>query len=275
MKSTRSSVELDLVGTRFTLTLDEDRLLTPLESLWRPFIAKDETSMSSTHLKFMVRAVERPYFDMEGIPRWHANDMWSVLYGSRLYMVQKALENVRDRVYLHAAVLERDGKGLLLVGRYDSGKTSYAIELCREGWNLLSDDVALIDPRSLSVDWFPKPLGIKRSPWNELRGLLGPEFDWMPIPSDAFLLPADAFSLTKTVDRVETIVFLEFDGTANPAICEVSVARAASLCADCSGAVDQKTLDTWLALARNAQCVLLVHAGVKSGMFPLDSLVSA
>lgn len=45
---------------------------------------------------------------------------------------------------LHTAALAQDGRGLLLVAESDSGKSTAALNLVREGWNYLSDDTVLL-----------------------------------------------------------------------------------------------------------------------------------
>lgn len=45
---------------------------------------------------------------------------------------------------LHAAALERHGRGVLLIGEGDSGKSTQAMMLVRQGWSYLSDDSILL-----------------------------------------------------------------------------------------------------------------------------------
>lgn len=45
---------------------------------------------------------------------------------------------------LHTAALARDGRGLLLVAKSDSGKSTATLNLVRHGWNYLSDDTVLL-----------------------------------------------------------------------------------------------------------------------------------
>lgn len=55
---------------------------------------------------------------------------------------------------LHAAALMRDGRGLLLVAESDSGKSTAALNLVREGWNYLSDDTVLLRAGAGSIRAF-------------------------------------------------------------------------------------------------------------------------
>jgi hypothetical protein len=56
---------------------------------------------------------------------------------------------------VHGALLSRDGKGVLIVGPSLAGKSTLAVGMWRAGWSLLSDDVAILDPREGIA--FPAP----------------------------------------------------------------------------------------------------------------------
>jgi len=47
---------------------------------------------------------------------------------------------------VHGALASRDGKGLLIVGRAEAGKSTLACALWGSGWTLLCDDVTVLDP---------------------------------------------------------------------------------------------------------------------------------
>jgi hypothetical protein len=49
-----------------------------------------------------------------------------------------------DRFPLHAAVLTRGGRGLVLLAASDAGKSTAAFQLVRQGWSYVSDDNALL-----------------------------------------------------------------------------------------------------------------------------------
>lgn len=55
-----------------------------------------------------------------------------------------ALAYQRGYVALHAAVLIRDGKAVLLAGDSGCGKSSLAVEMVRRGWLLYGDELALL-----------------------------------------------------------------------------------------------------------------------------------
>lgn len=70
-------------------------------------------------------------------------------------IVQDAVPRVPHFLSFHAALLERNGSATLLSAPSGSGKTTLAVALAKAGWNLLSDELALVD-RDLS--WRGLPL---------------------------------------------------------------------------------------------------------------------
>jgi HprK-related kinase A len=62
---------------------------------------------------------------------------------------------------LHAAVLERDGRAVLLPAPPGSGKSTLCAWLMHCGWRLMSDELALIDPASGLLSASPRPVSLK------------------------------------------------------------------------------------------------------------------
>jgi len=62
---------------------------------------------------------------------------------------------------IHAAVLERNGKTLLLPAPPGSGKSTLCAGLAHRGWRLLSDELALIDPATCHIVPLPRPISLK------------------------------------------------------------------------------------------------------------------
>jgi len=63
---------------------------------------------------------------------------------------------------IHAGVVVHRGRACLLVGRPDAGKTSLVLGLAARGGAIFTDEVALVEPRSLQVNPFPRDLIVHR-----------------------------------------------------------------------------------------------------------------
>lgn len=64
---------------------------------------------------------------------------------------------------LHAAVLERGGRALILPAPSGSGKSTLCAGLLFRGWRLLSDELALICPREGDLVPNPRPVSLKNA----------------------------------------------------------------------------------------------------------------
>jgi len=71
-------------------------------------------------------------------------------------------EAARRRVFVHAGVIAKDGRAILIPGRSLSGKTTLVTALLDAGASYYSDEYAPIDLRG-RVHPYPVPLGIRKS----------------------------------------------------------------------------------------------------------------
>ena len=71
---------------------------------------------------------------------------------------------------LHAAVLERDGRALILPAPSGSGKSTLCAGLVWRGWRLMSDELTLIDAQTGRVHAMPRPVSLKNASIDVIRG---------------------------------------------------------------------------------------------------------
>jgi hypothetical protein len=71
-------------------------------------------------------------------------------------------ERTGDRVHLHGAALVHDGRALVLAGQSRAGKSTLAGWLTHRGWGFLTDEAALVDPETLTVRPYWRPIGVRR-----------------------------------------------------------------------------------------------------------------
>lgn len=82
-----------------------------------------------------------PFFE------WGLN--WCISFHSHQYLI------------FHAAVVEKQGKALILPGQPGSGKSTLCAALVNMGWRLLSDELTLIDCRNGKIVPTPRPVSLK------------------------------------------------------------------------------------------------------------------
>ena len=69
----------------------------------------------------------------------------------------------RRYLLLHAAVVERDGRALVMTGVSGAGKSTLAALLGARGWRLMGDEFALVDPETGLIHAFPRLVSLKNA----------------------------------------------------------------------------------------------------------------
>jgi HprK-related kinase A len=78
---------------------------------------------------------------------WSLN--WCVASATQQYLI------------IHAAVVERDGRALIMPGPPGAGKSTLAAALVNRGWRLFSDEMTLIDIGDRSIVPLTRPISLK------------------------------------------------------------------------------------------------------------------
>lgn len=69
----------------------------------------------------------------------------------------------RRYLLLHAGVVERDGRALILTGESGAGKSTLTALLGERGWRLMADEFALLDPATGLIHAFPRAISLKNA----------------------------------------------------------------------------------------------------------------
>ena len=88
----------------------------------------------------------------------------------KCFLMENALENLEERLAIHAALLGRRGDGLIAVGRPGAGKSTLALALVALGFDYAGDDVVALDIGG-SVTGLPFAPSIKSGSWPVAEGL--------------------------------------------------------------------------------------------------------
>lgn len=96
-----------------------------------------------------------------------------VLSQIELLIVNHATAKLREMILLHAGVVAVGDSAFLLPAASGSGKTTLVSALVSSGFDYLSDEVAVVDPRSRNVMPFAKPLCVREGAWTIIKALTG------------------------------------------------------------------------------------------------------
>lgn len=77
--------------------------------------------------------------------------------------------HVQNRLVLHAAALERNGRALILPAPPGSGKSTLCAALAHHGWRLLTDESVLLDVERVTVSGPVRPVSLKNASIEVIR----------------------------------------------------------------------------------------------------------
>jgi hypothetical protein len=87
------------------------------------------------------------------------------LFMSHAHMVifQQVLDSIDDHMLIHAGVVAREGRGVIISGPSTYGKSTLMLELVSRGYTFLSDEFCPIKLDTFTVSAFPRSIGLRKS----------------------------------------------------------------------------------------------------------------
>lgn len=151
-----------------------------------------------------------------------------------------AATRANQYVMIHAAVLERGGRALILPGVTGAGKSTLCAGLAHRGWRLFSDEFALIRPGDGALDPWPRPISLKNVSIDVIRRWAPEAYMSASVPNTNKGTVAHVRPPTDSVRRAAEaappawLVFPTFTRDAAAQLTRVPKARAFFRLADCS-----------------------------------------
>jgi hypothetical protein len=218
--------------------------------------------------------------DGDGVVLRYGAEVGSVLDYLFWHVNDQVARNETEHVLVHAgSVRAPDGGVLLLPAPSGSGKTTTTLGLLRAGFGYLSDEFAVIDPGTLLVHPFPRPLSFKAG----TRALF-PEVDALalvpPGPgASAYVAPtavgADPTPLEP--DAVCWIVFIRHVTDHAPELEQLTAAQTVMRLAENTFNFQRRcsvTLPTLAAVAERARGYTLVSGDLDAAVRTLSAVVA-
>jgi HprK-related kinase A len=192
-----------------------------------------------------------------------------------------AATEAHQYVMIHSAVVERNGKAIILPGASGSGKSTLCAALVHGGWRLLSDEFALLRPRDGRLVPWPRPISLKGQSIDLIRRL-APEFR----VGSSFLTaakgtvahlqpPAESVRRMDDAAAPTWIVFPTYQADAPTHLNPLPRARAFFRLADCSlnyEVLGRRGFETVSSLIDRSDAYDLTYGKLEEGLELLDAL---
>lgn len=129
-------------------------------------------------LKPQIRFYQSEQAPFYSMPQSHAPILWE--WGLNYCIASK----FHSCLTLHAAVVAKNGQAMVIPAPPGSGKSTFCALLCQHGWQLLSDEFAIIDLESGRVCPLPRPISLKNESIEVIKASL--QQDGKGVLSDEF-----------------------------------------------------------------------------------------
>lgn len=127
----------------------------------------------------------------------------------------------RQHLLLHASVVERGGRAIIMVGASGSGKSTLAAMLGENGWRLMGDEFALLNLGTGKLAPFPRLISLKNEAIDAMAAMLpvdrlGPEITGTPKGRIRHMVPnADAIAMMDVPATPALLLFPTFGEAAS------------------------------------------------------------
>ena len=147
----------------FTLETDHAGLAQYLDSAFAALATGDDASHVAT--LNVEGADSKPHVMIDGetlsVPRGSARVLPALMSAVNRAVVDASA----NRLLVHASAVETDGRALLFPAPMEAGKSTLAAGLLRAGYRYVTDEAVSIDPATLEVEPYPRPISLDRGSW--------------------------------------------------------------------------------------------------------------
>jgi hypothetical protein len=191
--------------------------------------------------------------------------------------------SVHQYLILHSAVVEKNGKGVMLAAMSGSGKSTFAAELVMRGWRLFSDELALIDGPELQLVPFPRPVSLKNQSIELIRSR-HPEAVFGPLAHDTqkgtiahLRVPDESVDRALELARPALIVFPKWTAGQTLTVTPIGAGQAAMRLIDQSfnySILGQLGFTRLAGLVQSAEAWELEYSSLDHAVEALEDLVA-
>lgn len=155
------------LGHRFAVGSTDAGIGRLLDELYEPCVVPGEADTWYWIYQLKPGAQMRHIFVNRDCPVSYDRESWVLRYLT-WHVNHEVIQRSSDYVLLHAAAAERHGLGVVFPAPPEAGKTTLVAGLIRSGFRYVTDEAVAIDPSTLDVIPYPKPLSIDPGSWSVL-----------------------------------------------------------------------------------------------------------
>lgn len=183
---------------------------------------------------------------------------------------------------LHAAVVEKHGRAVILPAPPGSGKSTLCAALVHHGWRLLSDELTMVRLDDGRIDPMPRPISLKNGSIALMRSAL-PAAQFSPPVHDTskgtvahLRAPADSVARLAEPARPAWIVFPRYQAGAPAGLHPVAKARAHMRTAENAfnySVLGARGFDAMADLVERSDCYDFSYSNLGDALAMFDQLV--
>jgi hypothetical protein len=233
-----TSDRYDIAGSRVRIDLWDLTLATDLIARFSGFHRADQDAVDTVFEAWVVEGDGVIHRDGQCVAREPASSMRGALIQEIAKLWNPEAEWLAS---LHAGAVTRDSSCILLPATTGGGKSTLVAALTHRGFDLMTEDMALLNDRTLSVSVLPHAIKLREGSWEILRPFCA-EIDTAPDYTQKdgqklrFLSP-NRISPAREVPA-KCLLFIRFDAGANVKVRDVSAFDALARLADAGLWVD-------------------------------------
>jgi HprK-related kinase A len=192
--------------------------------------------------------------------------------------------NAHSYLMIHAAVLEKNGRAVILAAPPGSGKSTLCAALMLRGWRLLSDELTLVRLADGQVEAVPRPVSLKNASIEVIRKF-APAAVFSPLVRDtvkgsvAHLKPSgESVQRGQESARAAWIIFPQYVKDSATLAVPVSPGRAMMRTADNSfnyGLLGQRGFAAMASLISHCNCIDFRYSELDEAVQYFDHLALA
>jgi len=228
MSKDTNVIKLSVFNCDISISINSPDLVNVFELVYGAMIVHQAVgSFKLSYLITLNKSTNEISIQREGGPQYITSDIGEFIFLFEKDMTIELQKLRSDLLFIHSAVLEYKGRGMLLVAPSGTGKSTTSWAMLNSGFNYLSDELAPIDLTTRQVQPYPHALCLKAEP---------PLFD---LPDDCLFtsqtihVPVRSMSCKPGSQMapvsLDFIFFLEYDAEiSEPVVSSIGLAQASA-----------------------------------------------